>query len=332
MIYSEALYNLNPLTRFTDKVENYAKYRPSYPEAVIDKILEGLASPSQLVAADIGAGTGISARQLAERGVNVIAIEPNAAMRDAGRNVISKDATSKDQISKDATSKDQISKDATSKDQISKDATSKDQISKDATSKDQISKDATSKDQISKDATCRVSTKSKYLVEWRDGTAEITNLPNASVDLITCFQAFHWFKPELTLLEFRRILKSSGRLAVIFNDLNRDDKFTKKYHELILSTANKRLATDFSAKVQPLRENPQWRYLQCQTFTYEQKLDLAKLIGLAKSVSFISSEERVQTQLVSDLEDLYHKFANEDGFVSLGYRTSVHIAELKLMH
>ena len=263
MTHTEALYNLNPLTRFTDKAGNYLKYRPTYPEKAIDKILEGLGSPSQLVAADIGAGTGIAARQLAERGVKVIAVEPNAAMRNAGR-----------------------------------------------------------------DVACYISTRSKSLLEWRDGAAEATNLPDASVDLITCFQAFHWFKPEPTLSEFRRILKSSGRLALVFNDLDRDHEFTKEYQKLILVTANKRLATDFSAKVQPVRENPQWSYLQCYTFAYQQELDLAKLIGLAKSVSFISSEETVQKQLVSDLEDLYQRFTNEDDFVNLGYRTNVHIAEL----
>ena len=282
MTHSEALYNLKPLTRFTDKAENYAKYRPTYPEAVIDQILEGLGSPSQLVAADVGAGTGISANQLAKRGVNVIAIEPNAAMRDAGRNFIPTDEISTDGISKDATSTD---------------------------------------------ATCPVST-SKSLVEWRDGTAEATNLPDGSVDLITCFQSFHWFKPEPTLSEFRRILKSSGRLALVFNDLDDNNEFTKEYHELISIAANNRPPIELSTKVQPLRENPQWRYLQCDTCIYQQELDLNELIGLGKSVSFISSEEKTQKQLLDDLKDLYQRFSGEHGFVNLGYRASVHIADL----
>ncbi|MDJ0693423.1 class I SAM-dependent methyltransferase [Mastigocoleus sp. MO_188.B34] len=292
MTHSEALYNLNPLNRFTDKVENYAKYRPTYPEELIDKILEGLASPSQIIAADIGAGTGIAARQLAERGVRVIAIEPNAAMRDVGKNAISLNIESKSTESESTRSK------------------------------------STGSTHI--DQTCPVSAKSTsyFNVEWKDGTAEITNLPDASVDLITSFQAFHWFKPKPTLLEFSRILKSSGRLVLVFNDLNRDDNFTKEYHKLILTTANNRLATDFNAKVQPLRENPKWCYLQNHIFAYQQELDLAKLIGLAKSVSFISSEETIQKQLVADLEDLYRSFTNEDGFVNLQYRASLHIAEL----
>lgn len=73
----------NPTRRFSDRAEDYARYRPSYPAAAIDAILAGLAPPSQLVVADVGAGTGISARLLADRGARVVAVEPNAAMRTA---------------------------------------------------------------------------------------------------------------------------------------------------------------------------------------------------------------------------------------------------------
>jgi 2-polyprenyl-3-methyl-5-hydroxy-6-metoxy-1,4-benzoquinol methylase len=75
------LYTLNPRDRFSDCAEAYAKYRPSYPKEAIDCILARLNSP--LVAADIGAGTGISSRFLAQRGVKVNAIEPNESMRQA---------------------------------------------------------------------------------------------------------------------------------------------------------------------------------------------------------------------------------------------------------
>lgn len=69
--------------RFSDRAADYVKYRPSYPAASIDQILDGLGTPEQLVAADVGAGTGISARLLGDRGVRVVAIEPGERMRDA---------------------------------------------------------------------------------------------------------------------------------------------------------------------------------------------------------------------------------------------------------
>lgn len=89
------LHEQHPTTRFSDRAADYTRYRPGYPPEAIDAILAGLlpqghapdpgeVSPGrEPIAADIGAGTGISARLLADRGVNVYAIEPNEAMRGA---------------------------------------------------------------------------------------------------------------------------------------------------------------------------------------------------------------------------------------------------------
>jgi SAM-dependent methyltransferase len=69
--------------RFSDRADDYARFRPSFPAAAVDAILDGLGAPERLAAADVGAGTGIFARLLADRGVRTAAVEPNAAMRDA---------------------------------------------------------------------------------------------------------------------------------------------------------------------------------------------------------------------------------------------------------
>lgn len=77
-------HELNPTGRFTDRVADYVRHRPTYPAGAIDAVLEGLGDAREVAAADVGAGTGISSRLLARRGVRVIAIEPNEAMRRAG--------------------------------------------------------------------------------------------------------------------------------------------------------------------------------------------------------------------------------------------------------
>lgn len=59
----------------------YSLHRPSYPAPALDALLRGLGRAEDLVVADVGAGTGISTRQLAQRVAQVIAIEPNAKMR-----------------------------------------------------------------------------------------------------------------------------------------------------------------------------------------------------------------------------------------------------------
>src|SRR5262245_17027369 len=69
--------------RFSDRASDYVRYRPTYPDEAIDAVLAGLGPSERLVAADIGAGTGISARLLGDRGVRVIAVEPGDGMRGA---------------------------------------------------------------------------------------------------------------------------------------------------------------------------------------------------------------------------------------------------------
>ncbi|HEV2105618.1 MAG TPA: class I SAM-dependent methyltransferase [Candidatus Eisenbacteria bacterium] len=73
----------DPASLFTASAESYAQHRPGYPDAALRRAIAGLGAPGSLLAADVGAGTGIAARQLADLGPRVLAIEPNAAMRAA---------------------------------------------------------------------------------------------------------------------------------------------------------------------------------------------------------------------------------------------------------
>ncbi len=54
-------------------------------------------------------------------------------------------------------------------------------------------------------------------IEVRDGTAEALPLEDASVDLVTVAQAFHWFDAPAALAEIRRVLRPGGGLALIWN-------------------------------------------------------------------------------------------------------------------
>ena len=58
-------------------------------------------------------------------------------------------------------------------------------------------------------------------LEIVDATAEETTLPAGSVDMVTAGRAFHWFKHELALPEFERILKPGGWVVLV--SLGRDD-------------------------------------------------------------------------------------------------------------
>ncbi|WP_315836634.1 class I SAM-dependent methyltransferase [Bradyrhizobium prioriisuperbiae] len=54
-------------------------------------------------------------------------------------------------------------------------------------------------------------------VEALSGTAEAIPLPDASVDAVTCAQAFHWFATSAALTEIHRVLKPGGKLGLIWN-------------------------------------------------------------------------------------------------------------------
>jgi SAM-dependent methyltransferase len=75
------LSRLDPTGRFSGLADVYARFRPSYPDAAVDLILRecGLRPGSVLV--DVGCGTGISSRLFAARGLRVLGVEPNDAMR-----------------------------------------------------------------------------------------------------------------------------------------------------------------------------------------------------------------------------------------------------------
>ena len=75
---------LDPTRRFTNRVENYVKYRPGYPTAVLDCLRTECGLAETAVIADIGSGTGILSRLFLQHGNRVLGIEPNKEMRQAG--------------------------------------------------------------------------------------------------------------------------------------------------------------------------------------------------------------------------------------------------------
>jgi SAM-dependent methyltransferase len=80
--------NKAPTARFSDRVENYVRYRPGYPAEVVDLLQTGCGLRPEHVIADIASGTGFFTRLLLENGNSVFAVEPNAEMREMGAHVL----------------------------------------------------------------------------------------------------------------------------------------------------------------------------------------------------------------------------------------------------
>lgn len=70
---------------FGEVADLYDRARPSYPRALITDVIEraGVAPPERML--EIGAGTGKATEQFAERGLRVLALEPDPAMASLAR-------------------------------------------------------------------------------------------------------------------------------------------------------------------------------------------------------------------------------------------------------
>jgi SAM-dependent methyltransferase len=246
------LYQLDPTARFSNRADDYAKYRPTYPDAAIKAILADLKVQT---VADIGAGTGISSRLLADLGFQVWAVEPNQSMGSS------------------------------------------------------------------------ITPHPNITVQI--ATAETTGLADNAVDLVTAFQAFHWFQPDQVLSEFHRILKSTGRLAIVFNDRDGSDACTRRYGETLQSVSDKPVGIERmvdSAHI--LQTSPLFNQPRQIRLTHQQMLDLAGLMGLARSRSYTPAEGTTAYEiLMQRLTVLHQQFADQAGLVAICYVTNIFLAE-----
>lgn len=241
--------------RFSGRVDDYVRYRPTYPPAAIDAVLAGLGPASALTVVDVGAGTGISARLFVERGARVIALEPNPEMREAAR---------------------------------------------------------------------------ASGLDVRDASAERTELPDRSADVVSAFQAFHWFATAAAVREFARLLRPGGRVALVWNVRDDADAFTRAYGaiaDLDSAAAQRAGSAAEDPDVVDLFRDRGFADVRTLTFANAQRLDVEALIGRARSASYVPREGPEHDAIVRGLRELHARFADGEGFVRLAYSTNVHLAD-----
>jgi len=79
---------LDPSDRFSGRVENYVKFRPGYPPALIKLLASECGLTETSLVADVGSGTGILSELFLKNGNSVFAVEPNAEMRGAAERLL----------------------------------------------------------------------------------------------------------------------------------------------------------------------------------------------------------------------------------------------------
>lgn len=81
---------LAPTARFSTRVENYVKYRPGYPGAILDLLRAECGLTPAAIVADIGSGTGKLAELFLRYGNRVFGVEPNREMREASERLLAR--------------------------------------------------------------------------------------------------------------------------------------------------------------------------------------------------------------------------------------------------
>jgi len=158
-----------------------------------------------------------------------------------------------------------------------------------------------------------------------DGRADATGLADASVDLVTVAQAFHWFDPEATRHEFRRILRP-GRLAAIFWNSRRLDgtPFLEGYEALL-----QRYGTDYTSVAERYADDDAMRgwfgagWRGTMRFEHKQRLDFDGLRGRLMSSSYAPQAGHPQhVPMIAALRELFDR-CQEDGRISFDYDTRI---------
>lgn len=248
---------MDPTTRFSDRVANYVKYRPGYPEALLHALEREAGLGAEAVVADVGSGTGISSELLLRSGCTVHAVEPNEAMRRAAEEILG------------------------------------------------------GNDRFRSVA----------------GTAEETTLPDASVDLATAGQAFHWFDRVRFREELARILRPGGRVALFWNRRRTDaSPFLRAYEQLL-----RRYGTDY-AEVDHARLGPDdfaaffaGPYTS-HHFPNEQSFDFEGLRGRLLSSSYVpGSGHPSHEPMLCALRELFGAH-QKDGQVRFEYDSELYFS------
>ncbi|MFP3941833.1 MAG: class I SAM-dependent methyltransferase [Thermoanaerobaculia bacterium] len=270
-----------PTERFSGRVADYVRYRPGYPDALLETLVEATGLGPGRVVADVGSGTGISTELLLRSGARVLAVEPNPEMRLAAEE--------------------------------------------------------------------RLGGEPRF--RSVAGTAEATTLPDASVDLVTAGQAFHWFDPERTRREWLRILRgrpeergadrpasrepggpgpAGGWVALFWNARQTDTTpFLRDYEALL-----HRFGTDYHAvdhtRLGPERFESFFRGSYTgHTFPNRQVLDFERLRGRLLSSSYTPAPGHPDHEpMLAELRRLFDRH-QDGGHVQILYDTQLHLGRFR---
>lgn len=158
-----------------------------------------------------------------------------------------------------------------------------------------------------------------------DGRAEATGLPDASMDLVTAAQAFHWFDPAGARAEFDRILKPPARVALVWNERRMEPGFMEDYEAAIAHYAPEQKRVS-AARIASFFAGGEFREA---LLTNEQRLDAEGLRGRLASSSYAPESGTPEFQRLMEAMDALFARYQRDAQVTVLYETQVYYGTLR---
>lgn len=163
-----------------------------------------------------------------------------------------------------------------------------------------------------------------------NGTSSDTGLEDNSVDFITVAQAFHWFDPVQFKAECRRILKSNGKVILVWNTRDLSDEFNEKSYAIY-----RKFCPSFKGFHGGMRDDenriPDFFNGNCQKSVFENPLQFTKEKFITRSLSAsysLKEGDKNFEQYIKELENLFDHYS-ENGIVLMNNNTVAYIGEIE---
>jgi ubiquinone/menaquinone biosynthesis C-methylase UbiE len=163
-----------------------------------------------------------------------------------------------------------------------------------------------------------------------EGRAEATTLADASGDLVTAGQAFHWFDRPVTRREFVRILRPGGWVVLVWNVRRKETTpFLRAYERLLLTYSVDYEVVDHDKVTDAvIAEFFRPSTVTLRSFENRQVFDYAGLEGRLLSSSYVPEAGHPNhAPMLGALRSIFVAH-QEDGTVRFDYDTKVYFSHL----
>ena len=156
------------------------------------------------------------------------------------------------------------------------------------------------------------------------GTAESTNLPDRSIDMVTAAQAAHWFDRPRARREFVRILKPRGWVVLLWNErLTHSTPFLRAYEQMLLKYGTDYKEVRHERTTAEIKDFFAPAAYQERVFKFEQQFDYAGIEGRLLSSSYTPQPDSEKYDpMLKEMRRIFDEHQLE-GRVALEYDTRV---------